>query len=256
MVTLKQFDGANVTPADDAALYAHFDARSGIISGCEIAHLGANQISIGSGRGLICGRSFVVEAETILATLTTSGTQQGRLLLEVDLSNPTAPIAFITQAAASLPELVQEDINNGGTVFQMQLATYTVSSTAISGLRASDALLPMIKADGSLRVTNAAQAYIFSQINAQGDRINSTISAYPTRAGVYRVSSPDVPGLPAGNAGYGVLLIVDAGSYTMHLYIDNNAVLYVYKNSSTGNYNITPPTRWYKHVGERIDAVT
>lgn len=134
MIILKQFNGANITPADDAALYAHFDRRCGVFAGCEIAHLGANQISVGSGRGIVCGRTFVIEAETVLATLSTSGTQNGRLLLQIDLGNADAPASFITQAASVLPDLVQEDLNEGGTLYQLVLATYAVNSTTISDL--------------------------------------------------------------------------------------------------------------------------
>ena len=152
MIILKQFDGANVTPADDAALYAHFDARSGIISGVEIAHLGANQISVGSGRGIVCGRTFVVEAETVLATLSASGTQNGRLLLQIDLGNADAPASFITQAASVLPDLVQEDLNEGGTLYQLVLATYTVNTTTISGLSAVAPLASIFGANGAVPI--------------------------------------------------------------------------------------------------------
>ena len=152
MIILKQFDGANVTPADDAALYAHLDARSGIISGVEIAHLGANQISIGAGRGIICGRTFVNEAETVLATLSASGTQNGRLLLQLDLGNADAPASFITQAASVLPDLVQEDLNEGGTLYQLVLATYTVNTTTISGLSAVAPLASIFGANGAVPI--------------------------------------------------------------------------------------------------------
>ena len=152
MIILKQFDGANVTPADDAALYAHLDARSGIISGVEIAHLGANQISIGAGRGIVCGRTFVIEAETVLATLSASGTQNGRLLLQIDLGNADAPASFITQAASVLPDLVQEDLNEGGTLYQLVLATYTVNTTTISSLSAVAPLASIFGANGAVPI--------------------------------------------------------------------------------------------------------
>lgn len=133
MITLIQWNGSNVTPADDAALYAHFDGRSGIISGCVPSSLGSNQISVSSGRGYICGRQFSVQQETILAQVSSSGEEmQGRLLVQIDLANSEKPITFLTQAAASLPDLVQDDLNNGGTVYQLPLATYTIDSVSIS----------------------------------------------------------------------------------------------------------------------------
>lgn len=168
MITLKQFEGAIVTPADDAALYAHFDNRSGILSGMEIAHLGANQISVGGGRGMICGRTFVVESETILATLATSGTQSGRLLVQINLGNPDAPISFMTQAASVLPDLVQEDLNAGGTVYQLVLATYSVSTTAVSNLVTTSALAPVMSMTAQVVdvPTDAQENYKVNTLNA------------------------------------------------------------------------------------------
>lgn len=131
-VTLKQWNGENISPLDDAVLYQHFDNRSGIIFGCAVTHLGGNQLQVASGRGMICGREFEVQQETVLATL--GAGVPGRLLLVVDTSNVSAPISFVTQAASPLPALVQDDINQGGTVYQLPLATYTAGNAAISDL--------------------------------------------------------------------------------------------------------------------------
>lgn len=150
MITLKQWDGQNITPADDAAIYAHFDARSGTISGCEVTHLGSNQIRVAAGRGMVCGRQFVTEDTTVLATLADTGTLQGRLIVQVDIGNTEQPIQLITQAAATLPELTQEDLNAGGTVYQLPLATYTVSNVAVSDLVAADVLLSPVHPNGKL----------------------------------------------------------------------------------------------------------
>ena len=154
MITLKQFDGATISPADDAALYAHFEARCGAIQGMEITHLGSNQIRVGSGRGIICGRSFVVEEETIAATLSTSGAQRGRLIVQLDIANAEKPISFITQAASTLPDLTQEDLNAGGTMYQFELANFSVNETAISNLVAAEKLSPVSGAQGIMTIKN------------------------------------------------------------------------------------------------------
>ena len=100
-----------------------------------MTHLGSNQLHIGAGRGIIRGRAFVVEEETILAQLSSGGEIAGRLLIQVDVDNAESPISFITQAEASLPDLTQEDINHDGAVFQLPLATYQVTEILISGLK-------------------------------------------------------------------------------------------------------------------------
>lgn len=137
-VEMKQKAGANVTPKDDALLYDFLIADSGVVEGCVASAIGGTQMKITSGRGVILGRVFVIEAETIQATLpATTETQNGRLLVRIN--GTTQEIALVTQAAASLPALQKEDINRGGTLYELELATYriTPSRAARWVLRAS-----------------------------------------------------------------------------------------------------------------------
>ena len=111
MIELKRINGSMVTPKDDALLFDYLFSGSGIFEGVEVTHLGANQLLVTDGRGMILGRDFVVAEETILAQLSPSGTQRGRLLVRIDMANTEIPIVIATQIGAVLPELVQEDIN-------------------------------------------------------------------------------------------------------------------------------------------------
>ena len=134
-INLKQYTGSTITPTDDALLYDFImSEQSGIFEGCEVTHLGANQLQISDGRGLIRGRVFTVSQQTILANVSPSGSVKGRLIVKVDLGNGEAPISLVTQAASALPELTQQDINRDGTVFELPLATYDVTEVLISGL--------------------------------------------------------------------------------------------------------------------------
>ena len=134
MIDIKQFDGKTITPKDDALLYEFLVILSGVFEGCGVTHLGANQLKVASGRGIVRGRIFVIEEETLLATLSSSGSLKGRLLVRVDVSNTELPIRFVTQASAALPALVQEDINRGGNIYELSLATYDVDTLHISNL--------------------------------------------------------------------------------------------------------------------------
>lgn len=133
-IVLKQFDEADVTPKDDALLYDFIINQSGIVEGCTVTHLGANQLQIAAGWGIIKGRIFVVTQETIYAQVADSGTKRGRLYIEVDIENTSAPAAIKNMRDATLPALVQEDINRDGTVYQLPLVEYDISTTAISNL--------------------------------------------------------------------------------------------------------------------------
>ena len=136
MLTLKQFAGSTVNPADDAALYdSLLNHQIGVFEGVKVSVQGTNQLRIEAGRGVMAGRVFEVEEETIAARTSPSGTLDGRLLVRIDLDNTESPIDFDTQAETPLPELVQEDINGSGKIFEMELAIYSISETAVSGLR-------------------------------------------------------------------------------------------------------------------------
>lgn len=136
-IELVQFNDSTVTPKNDAALYDFIlSHQSGIVTGCTITHLGANQLQVGAGWGVICGRMFIVAQQTVNATVAPSGSRKGRLMIEIDTEEET-PIYFATQAEVTLPSLTQEDINGSGTVYQLELATYDVSTTTISNLVAT-----------------------------------------------------------------------------------------------------------------------
>lgn len=128
-----------VTPVMDRRLYEFLLMNSvGVADGITISASGTNLI-VASGWGVIKGCVFSVVAETIAAATPSSGTANGRLLIELDVTNGT--IVFKTQQASTLPALTQEDINRSGSIYQMELCTYTISTTAISNLTATYATL-------------------------------------------------------------------------------------------------------------------
>lgn len=135
-VTLYQINGAMVPPTADARLYELLSGGTvGIVQGCEVTSLGGNQLQIASGWGVCLGRVFQIEQETVNTAVSTGGEVSGRLLLSIDVSGSDTPAALATQAQSPLPELVQENINQDGTIYQMPLAEYTVSELAVSNLK-------------------------------------------------------------------------------------------------------------------------
>lgn len=121
-----------VTPVVDRRLYEFLLLNTvGVADGVAVTNSGTNLI-VSSGWGVIKGCVFGVTAETISATKPASGSANGRLLIELDATNGT--IQFKTQQGSTLPALTQEDINGSGSVYQMELATYTISATDITGL--------------------------------------------------------------------------------------------------------------------------
>ena len=134
-IELKQFDGSTITPKDDAIMYEILTGVSGIISGCDLTAMGGGVIKIGSGRGIIKGRQFVVQEESISVELSASGEKKGRVYIHMDLSNEVEPIQILYVTADELPDLVQdEDCNETNGIYDMELAIYNASTLAISNL--------------------------------------------------------------------------------------------------------------------------
>ena len=121
-----------VTPVVDRRLYEFLLTKTvGVAEGLGIEASGTGLI-VQNGWGVIKGCVFSVTQETVQATTPASGSTNGRLIIHLDVTAGT--IEFVTQVGASLPALTQEDINQGGSVYEMALATYTISPTTISNV--------------------------------------------------------------------------------------------------------------------------
>ena len=107
----------------------------GVIDGCAITKSG-NKIHISSGHIVACGA--LVEIETTSITVSANG----ELVLKIDTSSET-PAQLIARTSANL---TQQDLTTGGTVYELQLATYTVSSGNVSAI--------------SIKIQNAPTVYV------------------------------------------------------------------------------------------------
>ncbi len=135
-VVLHTFDGGTVNAIDDARFYSYLTGgQSGVAEGVRITSAGGLTLHITGGWGVILGRLFTVQAQDIEVTPSVSGTQKGRLILQIDMSDSDRPARIISQAARSLPQLVQEDINGDGLIYQLPLAEYSVTEVALSELK-------------------------------------------------------------------------------------------------------------------------
>lgn len=134
-ISLVTYTNQSVSAQDDALIYQTAVKQSGIIYGCEVTIKNATTLHIASGHGVICGRKFTVTAQDFSITLSGSGTIRGRLYIHMDLSNASTPIAFMTQVAASLTNPVQQaDCNITSGIYEINLATFNVSTSTISNL--------------------------------------------------------------------------------------------------------------------------
>lgn len=70
------------------------------------------------------------------------------------------------------------------------------------------------------------------------------------QVGCYRVIK-DVAGLPNGSAMFGVLFIVDGGTYIMHLFIDALNAMHWCRTNGFGI-----PTSWEKATSTSVTAIS
>ena len=178
---LKQFDGAAVAPRDDAILYNAIIKKNGVFSGVEITHIGSNQLHITAGHGILKGRVWEQEEETIHCNLASSGTLKGRAYIHMDLTDMDTPIKIMTIAAASLPELIQdENCNYTNGIYEMELCTYNVTDLAISNLEVTynniSGILPIIEKMTDLAALTekgyVADALLVAELNKNIQNVN------------------------------------------------------------------------------------
>lgn len=131
-INLVTYANQTVTPTNDAIIYERAIDQNGIFYGCNVT-VTSNTVNITGGYGIICGREFVINSDSLTVTLAPSGTLQGRLYVRLDLADADAPIQLLTATGNTLPALTQDDdVNYTNGVYEMELATFTVGVSALS----------------------------------------------------------------------------------------------------------------------------
>lgn len=131
-INLVTYANQTVTPTNDAIIYEKAIDQNGIFYGCNVT-VTSNTVNITGGYGIVCGREFVINSESLTVTLAPSGTLQGRLYVRLDLADADAPIQLLTVTGNTLPALEQDaDVNYTNGAYEMELATFTVGVSALS----------------------------------------------------------------------------------------------------------------------------
>lgn len=133
------FPWQKVTPSDDASVRRSVLA-DGILSGCEISYIGST-LTMGAGLLIGCGRQF---RHTAVQNFAVTGASSGyaRLVIAIDTTKASTKDAFdqistsIEYAAAvdGFTQLRQDNINEAGTVYQMQICVASLGAGGISGI--------------------------------------------------------------------------------------------------------------------------
>ena len=134
-INLVTFYNSTVTPQDDALIYENALPGSGMIYGGNVTIKNANTLHVTAGHGALCGRKFTIEETDVPVQLTSSGTLNGRLYIHMDLSNVDEPITLEVERASILtPPVQQSNVNITDGIFEINLATFQISTSTISNL--------------------------------------------------------------------------------------------------------------------------
>lgn len=134
------FDRCNVTSANDAHYHWTFlNKTNGVTKGCAVT-ASSSAITIAKGYFVVYGRFVqITGAETVTPEAVTTGTAYRRLVYEIDLTKTNTDTEFnqgyfkvLSSANTTYPALTQQDLDNGGTVYQMPFARFTQSVSGIS----------------------------------------------------------------------------------------------------------------------------
>ena len=220
-INLVAYYNSTVTPQDDALIYENALPASGMIYGGNVTIKNANTLHVTAGHGALCGRKFTLEETDVPVILTSSGTLNGRLYIHMDLSDTGSPISLEVERAASLtPVIQQSNVNINDGIYEINLATFQISTSTISNLVY---VAPFIKYEFAKEV-----------IIAPVEKTSTASTAYAVGKHLiyndilYRVTTAISSG---GQINPGVNVVV---SETIQNQIETNA-----GNISTANTNIT-----------------
>ena len=168
-IKLVTWNEQTVTPLDDALVYDNALGNSGFFIGGEVTLQNRNTLHIAAAHGIVCGRKFTITSSDISIGLTTGGILNGRLYLRLDLANASEPVQLLTETAASLtPVIQQENVNINNGIFEFNIAIFELNESTIFNLQnvspkvSGNAVLQMIAPEevSPAAAVHAADDYI------------------------------------------------------------------------------------------------
>jgi hypothetical protein len=126
-----------------------YQGDMGVTKGCEVTENGDGNLVVADGYFIIHGRLLANDGdEVVVVPDILSGTKYSILVFEIDLTQTNTISSFaqgvfkILESDSVYPTLTQQDLNDGGTLYQMEFARFTNSVSGIASL--SEANKPIL----------------------------------------------------------------------------------------------------------------
>lgn len=134
------FSKQSVSSNDDSHVYkVILNGKNGRTKGCKMT-FGTDDIYISSGYFFASNRMVQITSTETIPTPVVTSTTYFRLVFEIDLTKTNSATAFeqgyfkIISSASTYPELIQEDLENGGNIYQLPFARFTKTTSGINSL--------------------------------------------------------------------------------------------------------------------------
>ena len=198
-IRLITFSGQTVKAVNDANVYEAALGPGGVKYGCVVTASAAasNVLHITAGNGVLCGRGFEVFDSDIQVQLSGGGDLLGRVYLHLDLANTGEPIQIMTETGSTLtPPIQQEDVNVINGIYEIDMATFNVSTSEISNV---ENIAPQLvtkkkklqKKEYSFNVT-AGTAFTTTIPDYEGSVIEAYLNGLRLRENEYTISDAGV----------------------------------------------------------------
>lgn len=130
------FDGSSVSAKQDADINHYLGGLvpAGIIRGLgdELQITSSNNyIYFKSGYVQIYGRRIYVEPNSNVY-ISLDSTKYGYVVIQVNLSSNSVSLTKLETSSSSYPSLTQQNLLNGGTIYQMPIAKYSKTTTSLT----------------------------------------------------------------------------------------------------------------------------
>lgn len=220
------FDDATVSSKQDADYY-HFVAskKNGVLDGvlgkC-VPSVSNSNISFQNGYVQVYGRRVYVESGTRIA-ITLDGNAKGYVVIKYNLGNNE--VTLEKKEGSNFPNLTQEDLMNGGFIYEFPIAKYTKSASSLT--LESDWVAPKIKIPQDL--TDEAEARATALANAAQSTANTALST----ANAVRLKHTTTQRLFFNPSTYEEIPTV---SFPSSIATDNDLLVFVFHSVDTEGY--------------------
>lgn len=141
------YDLQNITAEDMAKIYWMYGGmRDGVITGCSMSYTNS---TVTFTSGIFSARGHLTKLSgttTVALPSVSSGTMFCNLVYQIDLSQTASQSSFtqgsfaVLTNAAAYPTPTQQDLDNGGTIYQMSFAKFKLGTSGVTGWQKNTAV--------------------------------------------------------------------------------------------------------------------